>query len=703
MKKVALITGITGQDGAYLAEFLLGKGYEVHGIKRRTSLFNTDRVDHLYQDPHEQDRHLILHYGDMTDSSSLVRVIQMVQPSEIYNLAAQSHVAVSFEEPEYTANSDALGTLRLLEAIRILGLGDSTRFYQASTSEMYGLVRETPQTETTPFYPRSPYGVAKLYAFWITVNYREAYGFFACNGILFNHECVTSDTPLLTRANGALDVVTPDELVPLRRKGPNVQHFELPGVEVWDGTNWTPVQGITATKRRKDDPNHSLLALQARGGLVACTAHHKLLRADQTEVRADAVHQTDALLLAEGMPPAPGWTVLTEEMAEFLGLLVADGYVPASKRVSAHFTNNNEALLGRVAELWSRLFLGTTRFGENASGFSPNQVRRAYLSGAGSEVMGWLRTLLYSKTGYKRVPSLVLNAGRAVQDAFLTGYYAGDGLKAGNGDSVKTNSALLAQGLCWMYASRGRLASVYLEQRNGQNYYQLNIPTANSVGDEGQHLRRAAQDVRVIAPATPVDDEWVFDLETQSGRFLAGVGRVVVHNSPTRGETFVTRKITRALARIKLGLQDRLYLGNLDAKRDWGHARDYVEAMWLILQQPEPEDFVVASGEQHSVREFVTAAAAELGITVKWQGRGGDEKGYDDLDRCIIAVDPRYFRPSEVDTLLGDSTKARAKLGWRPRISFRELVAEMVREDLKSAERDELVKKHGYSAYDFHE
>jgi GDPmannose 4,6-dehydratase len=703
MKKVALITGITGQDGAYLAEFLLGRGYEVHGIKRRTSLFNTDRIDHLYQDPHEQNRRLILHYGDMTDSSSLVRVVQMVQPNEIYNLAAQSHVAVSFEEPEYTANSDALGTLRLLEAIRILGLSEKTRFYQASTSEMYGLVQETPQSESTPFYPRSPYGVAKLYAYWITVNYREAYGFFACNGILFNHECVANDTPLLIRANGALDVATPDELVSLRRKGPNVQHFELPGVEVWDGTNWTSVQAITATKRRKDDPDHALLALQARGGVVACTAHHKLLRADETEVRADTVRQADSLLLAGEMPPAPGWTVLTEEMAEFLGLLVADGYVPASNRVSVQFTNNDEALQGRVAELWSRLFLGTTRFSESSSGFGPNRVRQSYLSGAGSEVIRWLREQLYSKTGHKRVPSLVLNATPTVQDAFLRGYYAGDGLKAGNGDSVKTNSALLAQGLCWMYASRGRLASVYLEQRNGRNYYQLNIPTANPVGDKGQHLRRAAQDVRLIAPASPVDDEWVFDLETHSGRFLAGVGRVVVHNSPTRGETFVTRKITRALARIKLGLQERLYLGNLDAKRDWGHARDYVEAQWLILQQPEPEDFVIASGEQHSVRDFATTAAAELGITVKWKGRGVDEKGYDDLDRCIVAVDPHYFRPSEVETLLGDPTKARTKLGWRPRISFSELVAEMVREDLKSAERDELVKKHGYSAYDFHE
>ncbi|ODU50248.1 MAG: GDP-mannose 4,6-dehydratase [Thiobacillus sp. SCN 63-374] len=381
MIKKALITGVTGQDGAYLAEFLLGKGYEVHGIKRRTSLFNTDRIDHLYQDPHETGRKFILHHGDLTDSSSLIRIIQQVQPDEIYNLAAQSHVAVSFEEPEYTANSDALGALRILEAIRILGLEKKTRFYQASTSELYGLVQETPQKETTPFYPRSPYAVAKLYAYWITVNYREAYGMYACNGILFNHE------------------------------------------------------------------------------------------------------------------------------------------------------------------------------------------------------------------------------------------------------------------------------------------------------------------------------------------------------SPIRGETFVTRKITRALARIKLGLQDCLFLGNMDAKRDWGHARDYVEMQWLMLQQDQPEDFVIATGVQYSVRDFVNAAAKELGMAIRWEGQGVDEKGYLEpvgaapsprssenrgegaapTGRMVVAVDPRYFRPTEVETLLGDPGKAKNKLGWTPKISFGELVAEMVREDLKAAERDELVKKHGYKAMDYHE
>jgi GDPmannose 4,6-dehydratase len=361
MSKVALITGVTGQDGAYLAEFLLGKGYEVHGVKRRSSLFNTDRIDHLYQDPHETDRRFVLHHGDLTDSTCLIRIVQQVQPDEIYNLAAQSHVAVSFEEPEYTADSDALGALRLLEAIRILGLEKKTRYYQASTSELYGKVRSVPQNEDTPFYPRSPYAVAKLYAYWITVNYREAYGMYACNGILFNHE------------------------------------------------------------------------------------------------------------------------------------------------------------------------------------------------------------------------------------------------------------------------------------------------------------------------------------------------------SPIRGETFVTRKITRALARIRLGLQDCLYLGNLDAKRDWGHARDYVEMQWLMLQQDEADDFVIATGVQYSVRDFVTAAANELGIELSWSGQGVEEKAHDRNGKCVVSVDPRYFRPTEVESLLGDASKARRKLGWEPRIGFEELVAEMVREDLKTAERDELIKQHGYKAMDYHE
>ena len=361
--KVALITGITGQDGAYLSEFLLEKGYQVHGIKRRSSSFNTERIDHLYTDQHDvvtNAPHLTLHYGDLSDSMSLVRIIQHIQPDEIYNLGAQSHVAVSFETPEYTADTVGLGALRILEAIRISGLEKKTRYYQASTSELFGEVQETPQTEDTPFYPRSPYAAAKLYAYWITINYREAYGIYACNGILFNHE------------------------------------------------------------------------------------------------------------------------------------------------------------------------------------------------------------------------------------------------------------------------------------------------------------------------------------------------------SPIRGETFVTRKITRALARIKLGLQDCLYLGNMDAKRDWGHAKDYVEMQWLMLQQDQPEDFTISTGEQHTVREFVEVAAKELGISIKWQGNGINEKG-SWQGSIIVSVDSSYFRPTEVDTLLGDSTKAKEKLNWTPKITFKELVKEMVESDLKEAERDNLCKIKGYSVYNYHE
>jgi len=362
LPKIALITGITGQDGAYLAGFLLEKGYEVHGIKRRASSFNTDRIDHLYQDPHEAGRKFILHYGDLSDSSNLIRIVQEVQPDEIYNLGAQSHVAVSFESPEYTADTVGLGALRVLEAIRIAGLEKKTRFYQASTSELYGEVQEIPQKETTPFYPRSPYAAAKLYAYWITVNYREAYGMYACNGILFNHE------------------------------------------------------------------------------------------------------------------------------------------------------------------------------------------------------------------------------------------------------------------------------------------------------------------------------------------------------SPVRGETFVTRKITRALSRVSLGLQDCLYLGNMDALRDWGHAKDYVEMQWLMLQQDEPEDFCIATGVQYSVRDFVNAAYDHLRKTIRWEGEGVDEKGYDtETGQCIVAVDPRYFRPTEVETLLGDPTKAREKLGWVPKVTFDEMVHEMMENDLELAKRDALVKEHGFKAFDYHE
>ena len=702
--KRALITGVTGQDGAYLAEFLLDKGYEVHGLKRRSSLFNTDRIDHLYQDPHEQQRKFILHYGDLTDSTSLIRVIQEIQPDEIYNLAAQSHVAVSFESPEYTANADALGTLRILEAIRILGLEGKTRFYQASTSELFGKVQEIPQRETTPFYPRSPYAVAKLYAYWITVNYREAYGIYGCNGILFNHECVAGRTPLLVRRGRVVDVVAVEDLVPLRGKGPNVQHFDVPGLEVWDGRQWVAVGGITASKRRKDDPDHQMMSVEARAGVVTVTAHHQVLDSEGDSLRADTAEEGMRMLLAEQMPDSPGWTLVGMEMAEFLGLLTADGYVPQGDRKVIQFTNNDATLSARVAELWERLFLGNSRMQEGSSGFSDAPVGQLYMSGGG-EVVRWLREQLYDPRGYKKVPPLILNAPPEVQAAYLEGYYEGDGLKAGNGDAVKTNSPLLAQGLCWLYANQGRMVSVYRQEHNGRIYYLLNLQTANPAGQKGQHLRKDPAELRRLeAGVQDETDEWVYDLETASEHFMAGVGRLVVHNSPIRGETFVTRKITRALARISLGLQDKVYLGNLNAKRDWGHAKDYVEMQWLMLQQEQPEDFVIATGRQYSVRQFVEIAAAHVGMDIVWEGEGVEEKGIDRrTGKVVVEVDPRYFRPTEVETLLGDPSRAHEKLGWQPRISFEEMVQEMMQTDLELARRDDLVEREGFRAYRYFE
>ena len=681
MKK-ALVTGITGQDGSYLAELLLEKDYEVHGVVRRASTFNTDRIDHLCptaaRDANTTDHKLHLHYGDLSDASGLRDLVNLIGPDEVYNLGAQSHVKVSFDQSEYTADVTGLGALRLLEAIRAYQnrTGKAIKCYQASSSEMFGSA-PAPQSLQTPFHPRSPYGVAKVYAFWQTVNHRESYDMFACNGILFNHECVDEKTPLMVRRNGIVEVAEAGELVPLLRKGRSVQSFEPVDTQIWDGREWTPIRAITATRRRARDADHQMLSIEARGGVVEVTAHHHMLDAAHNIVRAREVAAGSELALAEQFPASPSWSVVSEEMAEFLGLMAAEGYVSVDGKVQ--WTNNDPELRQRVAELWSRLFLGSTYEYLSASGWNPERgVVQMNLNGS-SAAGRWLREQLYTKHAHKRVPPLVLNAAPAVQRAFLKGHYAGDGLKAGKGDSVKTNSAILAQGLCWLYANQGRLCSVYLEQREARTYYQLNLFSDNEVGDKGRHLRRAPAQVRQVRAAN-APSEWVFDLETESGVFCAGVGRIIVHNSPRRGETFVTRKITRAATRIKEGLQDKLYLGNLDAKRDWGHARDYVEAMWLMLQQETPRDYVIATGEAYSVREF---AERTFGLL--------------DLDyHDYVEVDPRFFRPAEVDYLLGDAEETRRALNWTPRTSFDQLVQEMVESDHSLAKQERLLIDAGY-------
>ena len=658
MPRTALITGVTGQDGSYLAELLLEQGYDVHGMVRRSSTEKFDRIEHL------RDR-ITLHQADLLDHRSLTDAMKASKPDEIYNLAAMSYVAVSWIQPTLTAEFTGVGVTRMLEAMR--EVCPEARFYQASSSEMFGKVQEIPQTEATPFYPRSPYGVAKAYGHFITVNYRESYDLHATSGILFNHECISGNCPVLVRRNGFVQVLTPADLVPLRRKGPSAQPFapsEL--LEVWDGDSWTTVTAITATRRRTTDPDHRLLSTEARGGIVTTTAHHHMLDADRDVVRADELEAGSRIALADEWPTTQDWTSVTPEMAEFLGLLAADGHVSGSG-LHIDFANNDEGLRFTICQLWSQLFLGRATASTLRSGWDPARpVEHLRLIGAPSAIT-WLRELLYTKTGLKQVPPLVLNADAEARRAFLDGYYAGDGLKRGNGDSIKTNSPVLAQGVYWLYALEGRPASVYAEQRAGRTYYQLNLPTAVPVGAKGQHLRRDPAEVRQVRDAVVADDEWVFDLETESGVFCAGVGSVVVHNSPRRGLEFVTRKITWHAAAIKYGLVDTLRLGNLDAERDWGYAKDYVQAMWLMLQQDVPEDFVIATGVTHSVRRCLEVAFDQAGIEIANH----------------VQIDDTLKRPAEVDQLIGDPGKAKRILGWEPETTFEQMIRMMVDSDLK--------------------
>ena len=655
----ALVTGVTGQDGSYLAELLLEKGYDVHGMVRRASTEKFERIEHI------RDR-ITLHQGDLLDQRSLVDALRASKPVEIYNLAAMSFVAVSWIQPTLTAEFTGTGVTRMLEAMR--EVCPEARFYQASSSEMFGKVLEVPQTETTPFYPRSPYGVAKAYGHFITVNYRESYDLHATSGILFNHESVCANTPLLLREDGIIAVKTPLDLVPLVRNGGLVQNF-LPKefLEIWDGDDWTSITTITATRRRATDPDHELLSIQARAGVVEVTAHHNMLNPDFEKMAACDVEAGDELAVADDMPPPADWSVATTEMAEFLGLMTADGYVHHGG-AGCCFTNNDPLLRARAASLWSQLFLGNSKERVVTSGWDENaSVERVDLMGNRS-ITPRLREQLYTSTGLKQVPPVILNASQAVQQAFLDGYYKGDGLKRGNGASIKTNSPVLAQGLCWMYHVNEQPASVYIEQRGEKTYYQLNLASATRVGAKGQHLRKNPAEVRRVAAALVPDDEWTFDVETESGIFCAGVGRVVISNSPRRGLEFVTRKITWHAAAIKHGLQKELRLGNLDAERDWGYAKDYVEAMWLMLQRDTPEDYVIATGEANSVRECCEVAFDEAGL--------GDFEQY-------VTIDPAFVRPAEVDHLIGDPGKAERDLGWKPQTSFEQLIRLMTRADLE--------------------
>jgi len=662
----ALITGITGQDGSYLAEFLLEKGYEVIGMVRRTSTVNFSRIQHI------QDR-ITLVSGDLLDQGSLIAILRDYQPDEVYNLAAQSFVPTSWEQPVFTGEVTALGVTRMLEAIRTVD--PSIRFYQASSSEMFGKVREVPQNENTPFYPRSPYGVAKVYGHWITVNYRESFGIYAVSGILFNHECVTGETPVIIRRHGLLDILPIEDVVPHRTEPHTATRFttevdpEDP-LEVWDVEGWTPVTCMTATWNGFErKPNKEVYRVAARGAVYHTTADHQVfVEGDNSPVsrRTEEVRPGDHLALIE-LPPPTNVIQMTGAEAWLLGVIVADGYISEEGKIQ--ITNQDAQFLEQVAEVARQVIGCRSRLSVAPSGFEGGApVYQLYLPGA-NEYGRYIRNTVYTRSGYKRVPQRVLNAGPEARLAFLRGYNAGDGLQRApiqyEFKGFKTASAPLAAGLYWLArVTLNQRAIICVEERDGRLYYQINLNSPNVQGQKGQHLQRPLSEVVRVTPVAYRG--WLFDLATQSGTFHAGVGQGWIHNSPRRGLEFVTRKVSYGVAKIKLGLAKELRLGNLDARRDWGFAGDYVRAMWLMLQQPAPDDYVVGTGQTHSVRELCEIAFAHVGLD--W--------------RDYVVQDPRYIRPAEVDLLVADPSKARRVLGWEPSVSFEELVRMMVDADL---------------------
>ena len=654
----ALITGITGQDGSYLAEFLLDKGYEVVGMVRRSSTLNFERIFHI------QDR-VTLVPGDLLDEVSLIRILSDHRPTEVYNLAAQSFVQTSFGQPVLTGETTALGVTRILDAIRIVD--PSIRFYQASSSEMFGKVVETPQRESTPFHPRSPYGVAKVYGHWITVNYRESYDLHASSGILFNHESVPADTPIVVRRHGLIDIVPIGDVVPHRtdpRSGRRYTH-DGGGYEVWDGTDFVRCTARTAYWHEGES-----VVVHGRGGVVECTPEHVVFTSGG-ESTAGSIAAGDSVVLAAD-PQRTFATTTTEEESWLLGILAAEGHV--TKDGAGRITCGDEAVLAEAARCWHRVTGGhAVKRDGPPSAFGPGRTSVLDLVG-NPAYLRMVRGELYTRDGHKRVPKRIINGSELQHLAFICAYNLGDGLRAGHGTDVfkafRTNSPTMAAGLVWMSrVTLGRRVPVYRQagELGGGESFQLNLSSPQT-GRKGAHLIRPLDQVRKVDRRA--FSGWMFDMETESQRFAAGVGGVVVHNSPRRGLEFVTRKISHGVARIKLGVDTQLSLGNLDAQRDWGFAGDYVRAMWQMLQQDVAEDYVVSTGETHSVREFCEVAFAHVGL---------------DFNDHVV-VDEQFIRPAEVDLLVGDATKATERLGWQPEVTFPELVRTMVDADMKLVE-----------------
>lgn len=748
--KKALIIGITGQDGSYLAEFLLKKNYEVHGLIRRASNINTQRIEHLYKDLHEKDVKLFLHYGDLSDGNNINHLIKNILPDEIYNLGAMSHVAVSFDTPEYTANIDGLGTLRILEAIRLFGLEKKVKFYQASTSELYGKVQEIPQTETTPFYPRSPYGVAKLYAYWIVKNYREAYGIFAVNGILHNHETLIGNTPIIySHDKKVIDIKPISEIVRFNTLSEGFivdekfEEYQQGEVErdlfVWDQNGWTKVLFASAYKHDKNDPKNPKFIVSKNSCYMA-TGSHPIIMEDGSEKEVTNIEINDKVKLTELPKNFVTRTDISDFEAEFLGLIVGDGYI--NDRNSIRFINKSEILREYITELWKKIcnkyqnIFVKPYFFSSRSGFKPENIV-GYIEFIQSN---WYlkKFQLYNIDKTKRVPDFILNSPKEIKQSFLVGYNKADGLKSNDCiyefKNFKTNSITLACGLIYLLKeTTGQDYNINIDDTLKENgrffYYSINILSNSKKSHKssldkinkvrnmmlnGTSQREMAKisgisrtfiskiqrgyvpdgkhpneiDKNSVKKIINCDDYngWFYDLETESGTFCCGPGEGVVHNSPRRGFNFVTKKITQAVANIYKGNQQTLYLGNLESQRDWGHAKDFVEGMWMMLQTEIPNDFVLATGETNSIRKFVELAFKEIDIEIEWKGTGVDEIGIDSKnpDRILVKIDSKYFRPTEVELLIGDYSKAEEKLGWKPKIKLPELIKEMVNFDLKN-------------------
>jgi len=651
MKK-ALITGITGQDGSYLAEFLLNQNYEVHGIIRRSSSFNTVRIDHIF-------KRLCLHYGDLSDGGRLTELIYSIRPDEIYNLGAQSHVRVSFDIPEYTGDIVALGTIRILEAIRKSKM--PIKFYQASSSEMFGNA-PAPQNENTPFDPRSPYAVAKVYAYNITKNYREAYGIFACNGILFNHESVTGKTPVILRHRHLIDIVPIEDLIQRDLNG-QTRTTNFDNLEVWDQNGFTKIHCGTSYKHARIQKNKNIKRIISQNGLIEATGDHVFILNNHSEKCAQQLNVGSKL----SEIPLPELTQITKSFFEesaFLGYMIKNGSVLITNKhgIYGKYINKNPDLLEKVGNLWVQLTGGYYSFGE-----AENTLPYITLNGD-TNYLKWLHANIYTKAGEKKIPKKILNTNSKNILAFLKAYNENDELLTDKCTIQRfgTSSATLALGLWYLITKvLRRNITFFVFKKPTQNglQYRLDLLDTDALGER---LKKSSSEITQIE-SLPDYEGYLYDLCTESGTFHAGIGNICIHNSPRRGETFVTRKITKAVGRIKRGEQKYLYLGNLESKRDWGFAGDYVYAMWLMLQQNKPGDYVIGTGETHTVREFLEEAFSFANLN--W--------------RDHVLIDSKYFRPTEVDLLLADPTKAKIQLKWKPSVNFKQLVQMMVNFDLQ--------------------